>query len=710
MFIDDLKEIYKKQDIRLTRDFLESSLENSLKDNNISLAIEVINELIGFLRDISEFDDSVKYSKALINLINKINIDDNAKFICYINIANSFRAASLKKESINYFDKAISLFNEANLNDYENLAALYNNYALLYEEIDLLKAKELLNKALEIKLDEIKLATTYVNLSFVAIKLNDLDECLNYLNKAKVTFEKYPYDFHASGYYNAWGKYYFLTKDFEKSINYYYKSLNNLKRTVGKNLQYQETLDELNEVYKVSNIKFEGLIKRSNEYYNEYKDILFMGIESYDKIAVGLFGMGSECYYLDDALSMDHDYEIGFIVLCDDDINVNIYNKLKENYNNLPNVYENEIINKLDKHGVFYFSDYLNKYLKSDSSLILNGKIFFHQKSSFYDLRNSLIEKYKTNKIIHIASKTLEINQIIGYNLNRLKKRNDINSIKLLKNHLIDRLIEYAYMMDNLPIPHEKIQLKLIKNKDLIKYINDSLSDNLDIKSLNNYLINNLLKLNIIKSAYSSYIEDYRNEIVKYIDDFRKKTPIIDNIIELEWNMFQELKNIGGRASCQDNYPYFRLMRKSQYYAWDMELIESYLNDLSEAKKYGYNVLAIKYGFMEESLDIEHFNKIKDNLPKLEEKRINLNEAIIKLQLEMFEEFQKENKEDSSLMRTLYSNTDSVNNASYETYLRGELSSYSEKTVYLYGKMLTNYSINKANYVKTVINYTYIFK
>lgn len=709
MFIDELNEIYKKQDIRLTRDFLESSLESSLKDNNISLAIEVINELIGFLRDISEFDDSVKYSKALINLINKINIDDNSKFICYINIANSFRAASLTNESINYFDKAILLFKEANLNDYENLAALYNNYALLYEEIDLFKAKELLNKALEIKLDEIKVATTYVNLSFIAIKLNDLEECVNYLNKAKATFDKYPYDFHASGYYNAWGKYYFLTKDFKNSINYYYKALNNLKRTVGKNLQYQETLEELNEVYKVSNIKFEGLIKKSNDYFNENKDILFKGIKSCDKIAIGLFGMGSECYYLDDALSMDHDYEIGFIVLCDDDINEKIYNKLKENYNNLPNIYKGEIINKLDKHGVFYTYEYMERFLTNDS-LIINGKLFFHQKSKFYDLRNGLIDYYKTNKIFIMAAKTLEINQIIGYNLNRLKKRNDINSIRLLKNHLIDRLIEYAYAIDNSPIPHEKLQLKLIKNKDLIKYINDLLNDNLDIKSLNSYLINNLLKYNIIYNIYSSYIEDYRNEIINFIEDYEEKILKIDEIIDLEWNMLQKLNNIGGRASCQDNYPYFRLMRKSQYYAWDMDLIESYLNDLLEAKKYGYNILAIKYGFMEESTDKEHFETIKDNLPKLEEKRINLMEAIIKLQLEMFEEFQIENKEDASLMRTLYSNTDSANNASYETYLRGELSSYSENTVYLYGRMLTNYSKHKANYVKTVINYTHIFK
>ena len=198
--------------------------------------------------------------------------------------------------------------------------------------------------------------------------------------------------------------------------------------------------------------------------------------------------------------------------------------------------------------------------------------------------------------------------------------------------------------------------------------------------------------------------------MLAFISKYNCKIEKIKSIIEIEWDMFQMLKNIGGRASCQDNYDYFVLMRKSQFFAWDNELIDSYLNDLNEANRYGYNLLAIKYGFMEESIDKVHFEKIKDNLPKLSQKRISLQEAIISLQLEMLEDFSKIDEIKTRNMRSFYSSYDTISDVSYETYLRGELSSYSENTVFLYGKMLSDYSKNDGNYVKAVINYTDIFK
>ena len=52
----------------------------------------------------------------------------------------------------------------------------------------------------------------------------------------------------------------------------------------------------------------------------------------------------------------------------------------------------------------------------------------------------------------------------------------------------------------------------------------------------------------------------------------------------------------------------------------------------------------------------------------------------------------------------MYSSTDSINNASYETYLRAELSSYSENSVLEYAKELTRLSKRKENFVKKVVN------
>jgi hypothetical protein len=59
----------------------------------------------------------------------------------------------------------------------------------------------------------------------------------------------------------------------------------------------------------------------------------------------------------------------------------------------------------------------------------------------------------------------------------------------------------------------------------------------------------------------------------------------------------------------------------------------------------------------------------------------------------------------------LYTSTDNKNNASYETYLRAELSSYSEASVLEYAKNLTLFSKRKINFVKEVVDLSkYLYK
>ena len=74
-----------------------------------------------------------------------------------------------------------------------------------------------------------------------------------------------------------------------------------------------------------------------------------------------------------------------------------------------------------------------------------------------------------------------------------------------------------------------------------------------------------------------------------------KKERFIEAVVDIEWIQFQQVHNEGGRASCQDDRETFEIMRKSQFLAWTEEVLESYLQDLRDAWKEGWNLLTEKY-------------------------------------------------------------------------------------------------------------------
>ena len=49
---------------------------------------------------------------------------------------------------------------------------------------------------------------------------------------------------------------------------------------------------------------------------------------------------------------------------------------------------------------------------------------------------------------------------------------------------------------------------------------------------------------------------------------------LVDKIVEIEWSYFTNLKNTGGRASCQDNREEFFLTRKSQWESICSDIID----------------------------------------------------------------------------------------------------------------------------------------
>lgn len=722
-FFTSYDKLLKENKINDARNLLEDSLEHAIKNNNTALIIQILNEAIGFYRDLSEFDTSVKYANALLNLIKKMKLDYKDEATCLINIANAFRAGGLLEASAEIFKEAKSLF-DLNINDSNLLAALYNNWALLYEEKNEIKeAISLLKQALLLVNDEIKIASTHVNLGMCYLKLNELALAECEIEISKTIFEKNKNDFHYSGFLALKAKYYNLIKEDRKAINYYEEALANLLKTVGQNTYYYELKDELFKLYDKHNIArhIKGL-ELSESFFNENKALLFKKIPSnaIEYITIGLFGFGSECYGVDDEISEDHDFDQGFIILVEDSVPLTDFLKIKQAYDCLPKLYKRFCLLNQTKHGVHYMKEYLNylgvndiKNISDESkALLLNGKLFYQGfASTFANLRYDIRKNSNYDFLIDLSLKALEINKYIPYNLKRSLDRGDLYTFKSLKNNLVNHLIEFYYIYHKMYLPHDKLRLKLMDNNSIIKKWIYYILDHDDISKLyeeiSAKIIETLHNFNVIKRINTLYIEDYKEEITSFIKEWDIKRKLTNEIVEIEYKMFKSLKNIGGEASCQRNYPYFKLMRESQYLTFNINLLESYLEDLHEALNNNYNLLEIKYGFMEETLDPNHFKEISSRLPQLTKFQKEVIASISDVVLEMKNLF---DKTPHAKMRDNDSSYDTYNNASYETYLKGELASYSEKTLYLYARMLQELSQNNQNIVSLTAFYTYFLR
>lgn len=161
------------------------------------------------------------------------------------------------------------------------------------------------------------------------------------------------------------------------------------------------------------------------------------------------------------------------------------------------------------------------------------------------------------------------------------------------------------------------------------------------------------------------------------------RTELTQNILDREWNMFQRVQNVGGRACCQDNEVTFRLMRGAQFSAWNEAMLASYQNDLIHAEEAGENLLSEKYGYMMKWTYPDEYEQIRELLPPVSAKKEKLVEEILAIEIRQTARFREMYPNLGKCGRPLTTAEDS-GETSVETYTRGELLSYSVETLELY--------------------------
>ena len=136
-------------------------------------------------------------------------------------------------------------------------------------------------------------------------------------------------------------------------------------------------------------------------------------------------------------------------------------------------------------------------------------------------------------------------------------------------------------------------------------------------------------------------------------DQVSEKTDIIENILDFELKMFLSVKS-RHKASCQEHPDSFRINRKAQFLSWSGKTLNCYLKDLQEADRKGVNLMTQKYARMESIIEIQYGwqNQMFDKYPNL-----------------------------MGGARSLSSTDDTSFGTSFETYMRGELETYSDETL-----------------------------
>lgn len=497
-------------------DYLSSRLEQALKEGDVGSAITLINELIGFYRDTSQYDKAEAYCEKLLPFMERAGLKDTMHYgTSCINIANVYRASGRLMDSMEHYHKVFEIYDKVlEKNDFL-YASLYNNLSLLYQEMKQYdKASEALNQALQIVKEYpekmVELAVTYTNLAASYVKAGQLELAKEASGHGLSIFDNgLTEDFHYSAALSVAGDIRFASAEYERACAYYEQAMAALRQHVGITHAYFRILSNLQltmeKLGRPDALK--GLVI-ARDYYKEYGGAFQEKVpEAVQKIAFAKVGEGSECFGLDDIVSKDHDFGPGFCLFVTKEVYESCGERLRQVYEGLPDVFRGlnrpDRIKGAPRNGVIVVEDFFERILdlnKEELSCLMqfqtlpeetflrledwqlntvtNGEIFEGEDTVFGRIYEQLKRGYpETVWKRKLAQNLGEICQNGQYNYQRLMKRRDLYGAIGMLHSFEEQVIAFLYRINRTYAPHKKWMMSeaetLEKGQDILKLVEE---------------------------------------------------------------------------------------------------------------------------------------------------------------------------------------------------------------------------------------------
>lgn len=751
-FMKKLDELYQKKQFSGIESYLNNGINDALGRHDEGTALILLNELMGYYRSVSRHADCAEAAEKALALIRAMGLEGTVNHgTTLLNAATGLRAAGENDRAEETYRKAQAILeSQLPAEDYR-LVSLYNNMSLLYAAMGRLElAAEYARKALE-RIEQnpdaqAELAISLSNLGGMYTRLGQSERAHRCLERAVSLFEQLPGgdDPHYPAALCALAELHFHQGEPEKSAELFRRALGLIERAYGRNDDWQTTRRNLaaaeDLIARRNAVKNKTGMELAREFYEQAgRPMLQQKYPEYAcRIAAGLVGEGSECLGFDDAFSVDHDFGPGFCLWLTREDYQAIGSRLQADYQALAARWpgapaRNVTPEGTNRVGVMEIDEFFRRFTghthapKADSwqdimtwnaipterlASVMNGQIFEDPLGEFTRRRAEFARYPEPVRLCRLGQALGRMAQAGQYNYPRAKKRQDADMMYACLAEFVSAAQETAYLLDETYMPFYKWRARGMERLEhagsliplLHRLMERPAADGQAEETIEAVCacIAAELKRQGLANAEDTFLEYHKREVLQRMQQMlqkdgaekecasmpSKKAARIAAIVDEEWRQFQQVQNEGGRASCQDDRDTFVLMRTSQFTPWAEEVLASYQQDLKRAGEEGWNLLTEKYARMMEHTAPQQYARLADRLPERSAERLQLQELLISIMMRWTREVERRCPHLMGRGRNLSSEQDGPWNVSSETYLRGELGTYSDETLRLYAQMV----------------------